>query len=63
VIAEKLNERSKGSLAFTRMFNQFDTDKSGFIDRTGIIPTTLSPYFPLYFNTLCLFSVDTAILL
>jgi Ca2+-binding EF-hand superfamily protein len=33
VIAEKLNERSKGSLAFTRMFNQFDRDKNGSIDR------------------------------
>ena len=33
VIAEKLNERSKGSLAFTRMFNQFDSDKNGSIDR------------------------------
>jgi len=63
VIAEKLNERSKGSLAFTRMFNQFDTDKSGSIDRTGNIPTTLYPHFPLYVNTSCLFSADTAILL
>ena len=34
VISEKLNERSKGSLAFTRMFNQFDSDKNGSIDRT-----------------------------
>ena len=33
VIAEKLNERSKGTLAFTRMFNQFDRDKNGSIDR------------------------------
>ena len=33
VINEKLTERMKGGLAFTRMFNQFDTDKSGTIDR------------------------------
>lgn len=32
VIAEKLQERAKSSLAFTRMFNQFDVDRSGQID-------------------------------
>eukprot|EP00286_Rhodomonas_abbreviata_P029138 CAMPEP_0181295744 /NCGR_PEP_ID=MMETSP1101-20121128/4313_1 /TAXON_ID=46948 /ORGANISM="Rhodomonas abbreviata, Strain Caron Lab Isolate" /LENGTH=386 /DNA_ID=CAMNT_0023400521 /DNA_START=99 /DNA_END=1259 /DNA_ORIENTATION=- len=34
VIADKLQERSKNTLAFTRMFNHFDTDKNGSIDRT-----------------------------
>lgn len=33
VIAEKLHERSKTSLTFTRMFNHFDRDKDGSIDR------------------------------
>ena len=33
VIASKLEERSRGALAFTRMFNQFDKDKNGSIDR------------------------------
>jgi len=32
VIAEKLQERAKTSLSFTRMFNQFDADRSGQID-------------------------------
>jgi len=33
VIADKLQERSKNTLAFTRMFNHFDQDKNGSIDR------------------------------
>lgn len=33
VIADKLQERSKNTLAFTRMFNHFDTDHNGSIDR------------------------------
>jgi len=34
VIAEKLDERSKSSLAFQQMFNHFDGDKNGTIDKT-----------------------------
>jgi len=45
VIAEKLNERSKGALAFTRMFNQFDTDKNGSIDREGAFLLCLCHHF------------------
>jgi len=40
VIADKLTERSKSSLAFQRMFNHFDGDKNGTIDKVH----------PIYFN-------------